>query len=117
MKKNIIAFTKDISSIITSCNCSYQHVSLLLKIDDKFDRFVNVYWIDMFNVKCIIWPSILNATFSINAISNALIFVQFDDRSLLYSRNKPWIISFKVKNLPIPAPLIKYIFIGTLWFF
>jgi hypothetical protein len=117
MKKNIIAFTKDISSIITSCNCSYQHVSLLLKIDDKFDRFVNVYWIAMFNVKCIIWPSILNATFSINAISNALIFVQFDDRSLLYSRNKPWIISFKVNNLPIPAPLIKYIFIGILWFF
>jgi hypothetical protein len=43
MKKNIIAFTKDISSIITSCNFSYQHVSLFLKFDDKFDRFVNVY--------------------------------------------------------------------------
>ncbi len=37
----------------------------------------------------------------------SLIFVKFDDRSLLYTRNKPWIISFKVKNLLVPALPIK----------
>jgi hypothetical protein len=35
---NIIAQTNDISFIITSCNCSYQHVSLFNEFDDKFGK-------------------------------------------------------------------------------
>ncbi len=31
-----------ISSITTSCNCSYQHVSLFNKFDDKFGRLNKV---------------------------------------------------------------------------
>jgi len=45
---------KDISSITSNCNCSYQHVNLFKEFDDKFDRFVNVCWIGMLNVKCIV---------------------------------------------------------------
>jgi len=98
---NILAPTRDVSSITTSYNCSYWHVSLLKKIHDKFDRFVNVCWTSMFNVECIVWPWIQNAILPIDAISNVLIFVKFDYRFLLYSHNKPWIINFKVKVLPI----------------
>jgi len=112
---NILAPTRDISSITTSYNCSYQHVSLFKESDDKFYRFADVYWTSMFNGECIVWPWILNATLSIDAINNALIFVKVDDRSLLYSHNKPWIISFKVKILLVLAPpicigILKYIY-------
>jgi hypothetical protein len=34
---NILAPTSDISSV-TSCNYSYQHVSLFNESDDKFDK-------------------------------------------------------------------------------
>ncbi len=111
---NILAPTKNISSITFSCNCSYQHVSLFKESDDKVDKFVNVCWTCMLNVKCIVWPSILNVTLLVDAIRNALIFVKFDDRSLLYSHNKPWIISFKVIFLLVLAPPIKNICIGIL---
>jgi hypothetical protein len=33
---NILTLTSDISSITTSCNCSYQHVSLFNESNDKF---------------------------------------------------------------------------------
>ncbi len=35
---NILATTSDMSSIKTSCNCSYQHVSLFNEFNDKFDK-------------------------------------------------------------------------------
>jgi hypothetical protein len=35
---NILAPTSDILSIITSCNCSYQHVNLLNEFDEKFNK-------------------------------------------------------------------------------
>jgi hypothetical protein len=65
---NILTPTRDILSITTSYNSSYQHVSLFKEFNDKFDRFVNVCGTSMFNVECIIWPSILNATLPIDAI-------------------------------------------------
>jgi hypothetical protein len=70
--QNILAPTGDISSITISCNCSYQHVSLFKESNYKFDNFVNVCWTCMFNVECIVWPSILNVTLPIDAISNVL---------------------------------------------
>ncbi len=71
-------------------------MNLFKESNDKFDKFVNVCWIGMFNVESIIWPSILNVALHVDVINNALIFVKFNDRSLLYSCNKPWIIYFKV---------------------
>jgi hypothetical protein len=41
----------------------------------------------MFDVKCIIKPSILNATLPIDAISKALIFVKSKGMFLLYNCN------------------------------
>jgi hypothetical protein len=38
MTLNILALTSDISSIITSCNCSYQYVSLFSGFVDKFGK-------------------------------------------------------------------------------
>jgi hypothetical protein len=35
---NILARTSDISSITTSCNCSYRHVSLFNESNDKFGK-------------------------------------------------------------------------------
>ncbi len=78
-----------------------------------YDKFVNVCWTSMFNAKCIVWPSILNATLPINAISNDLIFVKLnhyeknDEKILLYYHNNLWIISFKIKVLLVPTFLSK----------
>jgi len=43
----------------------------------------------MFNVECIVKPSILKATLPIDAISKALVFVKSKDMSLLYNYNNP----------------------------
>ncbi len=43
----------------------------------------------MFNVECIVKPSILKATLHIDAISKALVFVKSKDISLLYNCNNP----------------------------
>jgi hypothetical protein len=40
---NILATTNDISSITTSCNCSYRHVSLFNESDDKVDKLNKDY--------------------------------------------------------------------------
>jgi len=80
--QNILAPTKDISFITTSCNCSYRHVNLFKESNYKFDIVVNVCWTCMFNVECIVWPSILYAILPIDAISNALISVKFNGRYL-----------------------------------
>ncbi len=72
---NILAPTNDISSITTSCNCSYRHVSLFNESDDKVDKLNKDYWISMFNVECIIKPSILKTTLPIDAISKTLVFI------------------------------------------
>ncbi len=49
-----------ISSITTSCNCSYRHLNLFNESDDKFGKLDKGYWRGMFNVEYIIKPSILN---------------------------------------------------------
>jgi len=56
---NILTPTTNISSMTTSCNCSYWHVSLFNEFDDKFGKIDKDYWTSMFNVECIIKPSIL----------------------------------------------------------
>jgi hypothetical protein len=43
----------------------------------------------MFNVKCIIKPSILKTTLLVDATSNALVFIWLKDMSLQYNRNNP----------------------------
>jgi hypothetical protein len=73
---NILAPTSDISSITTSCNFSYQHVSLFNEYDDKFDKLDKDCWTGMFNVKCIIKSSILKANLHVDAISKTLVFVK-----------------------------------------
>jgi hypothetical protein len=73
---NILTPTSDISSITTSCNCSYQHVSLFNESDDKFGKLDKDFWIGMFNVKCIVKSSILKVALPIDAISEALVFVK-----------------------------------------
>ncbi len=35
---NILTPTSDISSITTSCNCSYQHLSIFNESDDRFGK-------------------------------------------------------------------------------
>jgi len=49
MTLNIIPPTNDISSITTSFNCSYQHVSLFNEFDDKFGKLNKDCWTSMFN--------------------------------------------------------------------
>ncbi len=66
---NILTPTNDISSIKISYNCSYRHVSLFNKYDDKFGKLDKDCWTSMFNAKCIIKPSILKAYLPIDAIS------------------------------------------------
>jgi hypothetical protein len=43
----------------------------------------------MFNVECIVKPSILKASLLDDAISKALVFVKSEDMSLLYNHNNP----------------------------
>ncbi len=52
-----------ISSITTSCNCSYRHINLFNESNDKFGKLDKDYWTSVFNVKCIIKPSILKAIY------------------------------------------------------
>ncbi len=66
---NILAPTSDISSITTSCNCTYQHVSLFNEFDDKFGRLNKDCWTSVFNVECIVKRSILKTSLHIDAIS------------------------------------------------
>jgi hypothetical protein len=73
---NILTPTNDISSITTSCNCSYQHVSLFNEFDDKFCKLDKDCWIGMFNVECIVKSSILKTTLHVDDISKALIFIK-----------------------------------------
>ncbi len=35
---NILTPTNDISSVTTSCNCSYQHLNLFNESNDKFGK-------------------------------------------------------------------------------
>jgi hypothetical protein len=72
---NILTPTNDISFITTSCNCSYQHVNLFNEFDDKFGKLNKDCWISMFNVECIIKPSILKPTLLVDAINKALVLL------------------------------------------
>jgi hypothetical protein len=85
----ILALISDISSITTSCNCSYQHVSLFNESDDKFGKLDKDCCTSMFNVECIIKPSILKTVLLINAIHKALVFIKSENMSLLYNCNNP----------------------------
>jgi hypothetical protein len=67
---NILTPTNDISSIITSCNYSYWHVNLFNEFVDKFGRLNKNCWTCMFNVQCIIKPSIFKATLLVDAINS-----------------------------------------------
>jgi hypothetical protein len=73
---NIQTPTSDISFITTSCNYSFWHVSLFNESIDKFSKLNKNCWISMFNVECIIEPSIMKATLLIDAINKALDFVK-----------------------------------------
>ncbi len=68
----------------------------------------------MFNVECILKLLILKTSLHVDAISKTLVFVELEDTSLLYNHNNPWIMSFNVKVLPIPTPLVKNKHIGVL---
>ncbi len=52
-----------ISFTTTSCNCSYRHINLFNESNDKFGKLDKDYWTSVFNVKCIIKPSILKAIY------------------------------------------------------
>ncbi len=54
---NILATTNVISFMTTSCNCSYQRVSLFIEFDDKFVKLDNDCWTSVFNVECIVKSS------------------------------------------------------------
>jgi hypothetical protein len=64
-------------------------------------------WTCVFNTKCLIKPSILNATSSMDPMSNTLIFVKHENMFLLYKYNNPWIMNFNVKVLFVLMPLVK----------
>jgi hypothetical protein len=86
---NILTPTSDISSMTTSCNCSYRHVSPFNEYDDKFGKLDKDCWTGLFNVECIIKLSILKIILPIDAISKALVFIKSKDMSLLYNHNYP----------------------------
>ncbi len=79
---NILPLKNDISSITTICN-----VSLFSKFDGMFGKLNKDYWTIMFNVECIVKPSILKVILPIDAISKSLICVKSKDTSLLYNCN------------------------------
>jgi hypothetical protein len=66
----------------------------------------------MFSVQCIVKLLILKVVLLIDVISKALVFVKSKDMSLLYNHNNPWIMSFNVNFLLVPAPLVKNKHIG-----
>lgn len=104
---NILEPTNDISSNPTSCNCSCQHVNLFNELNDKFGKLNNDCWTCIFNIECIIIPSILNTNLLVNTMNIVLIFVKFKYMCLFYNHNNVWIISWKVKFLLVPTPTIK----------
>jgi hypothetical protein len=79
---NILTLISDILFITTSCNCSYQHVNLFNEFVDKFD---NDCWACMFNVECIVKPSILKVALHIDTIRRTLVFIKSKDMFLLYN--------------------------------
>jgi uncharacterized membrane protein len=68
-----------ISSITTSCTCSYWHVSLFNESVDNVSKLNKDCWIGMFNVECIVKPSILKITLHVDAMNKTLVFVKSKD--------------------------------------
>jgi hypothetical protein len=66
---NILTLISDILFITTNYNCSYQHINIFNEFVDKFDKDC---WACMFNVECIVKPSILNVTLHIDTISKTV---------------------------------------------
>jgi hypothetical protein len=60
---NILTPKIDISSITTSYNCSYWHVSLFNESNDKFGKPNKDCYIGMLNVECIVKSSILKVVY------------------------------------------------------
>ncbi len=60
-----------------------------MNFDDKFSKLDDDCWICMFNVECIVQPSISNATLLVNTMNKALVFVKFEYMFLLYDCNNP----------------------------
>ncbi len=71
--------TSGISFITISYNYSYWHVSLFNEFNDKFGKLDKDSWIGMFNVECIIKPSILKVVLFVDTISKTLVFVKLKD--------------------------------------
>jgi hypothetical protein len=67
--------TNDISSLTISFNCLYQHVNLFNEFNDKFDKLDNDCWICMFNIECIVRPSILNIALPMDAMNRTLVLL------------------------------------------
>ncbi len=91
MNLNLLSITlcistlkSDIPCITTNYNCSYQHVSLLIKYNDKFGKVDNDCWTTMFDIGCIARPSLLNVVLPIDAMNKILTFVKFKDMSFVY---------------------------------
>jgi hypothetical protein len=61
------------------------NVSIFNEFDDKFGKLNKDCWTCMFNVECIVKPSILKTILHIDAISKALVFVKSEDTSLFYN--------------------------------
>jgi hypothetical protein len=104
---NVLAPISDISSIITSYNCLYWHVSQFNECDDMFEKINKDFLIGMFNIKFIVKPSILKVISHVDTISKTLVFVKDNDISLMYDRNNYWIISFSVIVVLVTTPLVK----------
>ncbi len=81
--------------------------NLFNEYDDKFGKLNKDCWTGVFNVECIVKPSILNTTLLVDAISKALVFVKSKNMSLWYNCNNIWIMSFNVKILLVPMPVVK----------
>ncbi len=80
-------------------------MNLFNEFVDKFGKLDKDYWTSMFNVECIIKPSIMKSTFLVDVINKVLVFVKLKDLSFLYNYNNPWITCFNVKVLLVLTPL------------
>jgi hypothetical protein len=64
-------------------------MNLFNEFVDKFGKLDKDYWTSMFNVECIIKPSIMKSTFLVDVINKVLVFVKLKDLSFLYNYNNP----------------------------
>ncbi len=104
---NIWTPTNNISSITTSCNFSYWHVSIFNEFDDKFGKLNKYCWTICSMLNVLLNHQYWKAILLIDAISKTLVFVKSEDMSLWYNHNNICIMTFNVIFLSIPVPLVK----------